>query len=72
MATRQADSPLPWGEFELIDKLFAPLARSLPGAFDLKDDVAVLAPRQGHELVLKRPVVCLQVNAGAVASGWAN
>ena len=53
MATRQADSPLPWGEFELIDKLFAPLARSLPGAFDLKDDVAVLAPRQGHELVLK-------------------
>lgn len=50
---RQADSPLPWGEFELIDRIFAPLARGLPGAFDLKDDVAALEPKAGHELVLK-------------------
>jgi thiamine-monophosphate kinase len=53
MATRQADSPLPWGEFELIDRLFAPLAHGLAGAFDLKDDVAALPARAGHELVLK-------------------
>ena len=53
MATQQADSPLPWGEFELIDSVFAPLARALPGAFALKDDVATLRPKSGHELVLK-------------------
>lgn len=53
MATRPVSSPLPWGEFELIDRIFAPLARDLPGAFDLKDDVATLEPRHGHELVLK-------------------
>ena len=53
MATRQADSPLPCGEFELIDRFFAPLARSLPGSFNLKDDVAALATKPGHELVLK-------------------
>ncbi|HLY05316.1 MAG TPA: thiamine-phosphate kinase [Rhizomicrobium sp.] len=50
---RQADSPLSWGEFELIDRIFAPLAHGFSGAFDLKDDVAVLEPRAGHELVLK-------------------
>jgi len=53
MATRQADSPPPWGEFELIDRLFAPLARGFAGAFDLRDDVATLPARAGHELVLK-------------------
>jgi len=53
MATRQSDKPLPWGEFELIDTLFAPLARGLAGSFGLKDDVAALAPKAGHQLVLK-------------------
>ncbi|HEX3431683.1 MAG TPA: thiamine-phosphate kinase [Rhizomicrobium sp.] len=51
MAMRQTD-PLR-GEFELIDRLFAPLARGLAGAFELKDDVAALPPRAGHEVVLK-------------------
>ena len=37
-------------EFELIATLFAPLATS-PGAFGLKDDVAIIAPRVGHDLV---------------------
>jgi thiamine-monophosphate kinase len=37
-------------EFELIETLFAPLATS-PGAFGLKDDAAVIAPREGHDLV---------------------
>jgi thiamine-monophosphate kinase len=41
------------GEFELIARIFAPLARGAPGAFDLSDDVAVLTPRAGHEIVLK-------------------
>ncbi|HEY6578585.1 MAG TPA: thiamine-phosphate kinase [Rhizomicrobium sp.] len=41
------------GEFELIAELFAPLARDVPGAFGLTDDVAAFAPRAGHEIVLK-------------------
>lgn len=41
------------GEFELIAKLFAPLSRGVSGAFALTDDVALLEPKPGHELVLK-------------------
>jgi thiamine-monophosphate kinase len=40
------------GEFELIERYFKPLA-SPPGAFGLTDDVAVMQPRAGEELVLK-------------------
>lgn len=49
---RQAE-PRHRGEFELIAEIFAPLARALPGAFDLKDDVAALTAWPGHDLVLK-------------------
>jgi thiamine-monophosphate kinase len=45
------------GEFELIAELFAPLSRALPGAFGLSDDVAVLAPLEGHEVVLKTDAI---------------
>ena len=38
-------------EFVLIAQVFAPLATS-PGAFGLRDDAAVLAPRDGHDLVV--------------------
>ena len=38
-------------EFELIAKLFAPLATA-PGAFGLKDDAALIAARDGHDLVV--------------------
>ena len=38
-------------EFELIAQLFAPLATA-PGAFALTDDVALLPPRVGHDLVV--------------------
>src|ERR1700742_3390250 len=38
-------------EFSLIATLFAPLAKS-KGALGLKDDVALLPARRGHELVL--------------------
>jgi len=36
-------------EFEIIAELFAPLARSYPGALGLTDDVALLAPDPDHE-----------------------
>jgi len=38
-------------EFDLIAKLLAPLATS-PDAFGLKDDVAMIAPRAGYDLVV--------------------
>lgn len=57
MAKAKQDSGRP-GEFELIARLFAPLARGFPGAYGLADDVAYLAltdglVRAGEELVLK-------------------
>lgn len=45
------------GEFELIRTLFAPLSRALPGAFGLADDVAIVSPPDGHEIVLKTDAV---------------
>ncbi len=38
-------------EFDLIARLFAPLATA-PGAFGLKDDVAIIAARAGFDLVV--------------------
>ena len=52
MKARPEESGRP-GEFELIARIFAPLARNAPGAFDLTDDVALLTPPPGHEIVLK-------------------
>lgn len=40
------------GEFDLIGKYFRPLASAEPGAMDLTDDAAVLAPREDHRLVV--------------------
>jgi thiamine-monophosphate kinase len=45
------------GEFELIARYFAPLARGFPGAFGLLDDAAVIAPLPGHELVAKTDAI---------------
>lgn len=45
------------GEFELIARYFAPLARGFPGAFGLLDDAAVIAPLSGHELVAKTDAI---------------
>lgn len=39
------------GEFELIAKYFAPLAKGEAGALGLTDDAAYLKPRAGHDLV---------------------
>jgi thiamine-monophosphate kinase len=48
--TNSTSDPRP-GEFELIAKLFAPLANS-PGAFNLADDAAIVSPPDGAELVV--------------------
>lgn len=44
--------PEPLGEFDLIERLFVPLAGE--GAFGLMDDAATLAPTPGHDLVLTK------------------
>jgi thiamine-monophosphate kinase len=49
-------STLP-GEFELIARYFAPLAKGFPGAYGLLDDAAVIAPLPGHELVAKTDAI---------------
>src|SRR5665213_1008302 len=40
------------GEFDLIAKYFAPLARSTPGAFGLTDDAATISVPPGDEIVI--------------------
>jgi thiamine-monophosphate kinase len=40
------------GEFDIIARHFAPLAKGAPLAFGLKDDAAMIAPRAGHSLVV--------------------
>lgn len=50
------------GEFELIAKLFAPLAKGEPGAFALTDDAAALKPKPGHDIVLTTDVIVAGVH----------
>lgn len=45
------------GEFELIARYFAPLARAFPGAYGLLDDVAVISPVSGNELAIKSDTI---------------
>lgn len=40
------------GEFDIIARHFAPLAKDAPLAFGLTDDAAMIAPRKGHSLVV--------------------
>ncbi len=49
-------STLP-GEFQLISRYFAPLAKGFPGAFGLLDDAAVIVPASGHDLVAKTDAI---------------
>lgn len=53
MTNSSSDRP---SEFALIAQLFAPLADA-PGAFGLLDDAAVIAPREGHDLVVTTDAV---------------
>ena len=41
-------APEPWDEFELIDRLFRPLAEGAPEALDLRDDAAAIPSRPDH------------------------
>lgn len=50
------------GEFELIAKYFAPLAKSEPGALGLKDDAAYLRPSPGCDLVVTTDAVVAGVH----------
>ncbi len=60
-------------EEALIDEFLAPLAAGFPGAFDLADDCAVIAPGAGEELVVTTDAVVAGVHlfadeeAGAIA-----
>jgi thiamine-monophosphate kinase len=45
------------GEFELIARYFAPLARAFPGAYGLLDDAAVIRPASQNELVVKSDTI---------------
>ncbi|HYM30201.1 MAG TPA: thiamine-phosphate kinase [Candidatus Cybelea sp.] len=40
------------GEFEVIARYFAPLAKDYPLAFGLSDDAALIRPPPGHEIVV--------------------
>ncbi|HWU25160.1 MAG TPA: thiamine-phosphate kinase, partial [Rhizomicrobium sp.] len=53
MTARGAERP---GEFDLIARLFAPLALDA-GAFGLREDVALLRPPDGKDLVLKADAI---------------
>jgi thiamine-monophosphate kinase len=44
-------------EFGEIARLFRPLTRGAPGAFDLQDDAAVVSPRPGHDLVVTKDAI---------------
>ena len=48
------------GEFELIRRYFAPLAGE--GALGLQDDVALVRPRAGHDLVLTADAIVAGVH----------
>lgn len=50
------------GEFELIARLFAPLARKEPGAFNLTDDAALLKPKPGHDIVVTTDAIVAGVH----------
>jgi thiamine-monophosphate kinase len=50
------------GEFDVIARLFAPLARGEPGAYGLTDDAAVLAMPAGRALVVTTDTVVAGVH----------
>lgn len=49
--------PEAWDEFELIDRLFRPLAEGAPEALELRDDAAVIESRPGFDLVVTTDVI---------------
>ncbi len=56
------------GETDLIQSIFAPLARGYEGAFGLVDDAALLTPAPGEEIVLTADMLVAGVHFLANAS----
>ncbi len=50
------------GEFEVIRRYFAPLAKAMPGALDLTDDACTWQPGAGEELVLTTDALMADVH----------
>ncbi|GAK44109.1 thiamine-monophosphate kinase [Tepidicaulis marinus] len=50
------------GEFEIIERYFAPLAKRTEGAFGLKDDAALFQPRPGYDLVMTKDAIVAGVH----------
>lgn len=50
------------GEFEIIERYFAPLAKRTEGAFGLQDDAALFQPKPGCDLVLTKDAIVAGVH----------
>ena len=53
------------GEDSIVQTYLRPLAAHWPGAFDLRDDCALISPAPGHELVVKTDPHAVDVAAVA-------
>jgi thiamine-monophosphate kinase len=60
--TDASSAPSALGEIEIIERFFAPLCRSAPGAFDLRDDAAILPLPPGSDLVVTSDVIVAGVH----------
>jgi thiamine-monophosphate kinase len=57
-----SEPPKSLDEFGEIARLFRPLTRGAPGAFELKDDAAVVPARAGHDLVVTKDAIVESVH----------
>ena len=57
-----SEPPRSLDEFGEIARLFLPLARGAPGAFELKDDAAVIPQRAGHDIVVTKDAIVESVH----------
>ncbi|HET6971087.1 MAG TPA: thiamine-phosphate kinase, partial [Phenylobacterium sp.] len=55
-------APEPLDEFGEIERLFRPLTRGAPGAFELMDDAAVIPQRPGFDLVVTKDAIVAGVH----------
>src|SRR5688500_18901788 len=56
------EPPKSLDEFGEIARLFRPLTRGAPGAFELKDDAAIVPARAGHDLVVTKDAIVESVH----------
>ncbi len=53
---------MPFSERSLIEDILAPLSKGCAGAFDLKDDAALIKPRPGYDLVVSKDALVAGVH----------